>query len=310
MIAGILGVRLRRAAISVGRRWNNAPMATRSRGTAVCVERGAKKVFASALEWPGWSRSGKTEEAALEALAEYLPRYAAVADRARVELPKTAADSFDVVERVDGDAGTDFGVPSIAARADFEPVSADEAARIAALVTGAWTDFDEIVVVTPAVLRKGPRGGGRDRDKMVGHVLEAESAYARKIGIKLPPPAIDDIEAIEALREAIATELALPSDGSPPVERGWPHRYAARRIAWHVLDHAWEMQDRTEPGSELPADLPAPARRALEGAGYTTLDALAAVSERDLLLLHGMGPKAVSQLREALAEHKLTFAGE
>jgi len=285
-------------------------MATRSRGTAVFVETGAKKVFASALDWPGWSRSGKTEQAALEALAEYLPRYAVVADRARVTLPKTAADSLEVVERFDGDAGTDFGLPSITARADFRPVGADEAARIAALVAGAWTVFDEIVVVTPPVLRKGPRGGGRDRDKMIGHVLEAEAGYARKIGIKMAPPAIDDVEAIEALREAIATELALPSDGSSPVERGWPHRYAARRIAWHVLDHAWEMQDRTEPGSELPAGLPAPARRALEGAGYTTLDALTAVSERDLLLLHGMGPKAVGQLREALAEHRLTFAGE
>jgi hypothetical protein len=285
-------------------------MATRSRGTAVCVERGAKKVFASALDWPGWSRSGKTEEAALAALAEYLPRYAVVADRAGVALPKNAADSLDVVERVHGDAGTDFGVPSIAAQADFRPVSAADAARITALVTGAWTVFDEIALVTPPVLRKGPRGGGRDRDKMIGHVLEAESAYARKIGIKLPPPAIDDVEAVEALREAIATELALPSDGSPPVERGWPHRYAARRIAWHVLDHAWEMQDRTEPGAELPANLSAPARRALEGAGYTTLDALTRVRADDLLLLHGMGPKALAQLREALAEHKLGFADE
>ena len=33
-------------------------------------------------------------------------------------------------------------------------------------------------------------------------------------------------------------------DGSVPVPKGWPHRYAARRIAWHVLDHAWEMEDR------------------------------------------------------------------
>jgi hypothetical protein len=297
------------APAGVGGRWNNAPMAKRSRGTAVFVEVGAKKVFASALEWPGWSRSGKSEEAALAALADYLPRYAIVADRARVELAATAADAFDVVERLDGDAGTNFGVPTIVAEADVRRVTEADAARLAALVTGAWTVFDETVVVTPAALRKGPRGGGRDRDKMVGHVLEAESGYARRIGIKLPPPAIDDVDAIEALRESIATELALPSDGSPPVERGWPHRYAARRIAWHVLDHAWEMQDRTDPAADLPADLPAPARRALEGAGYTTLEHLTVISEQDLLLLHGMGPKAVGQLREALAEHKLTFAG-
>jgi hypothetical protein len=40
--------------------------------------------------------------------------------------------------------------------------------------------------------------------------------------------------------------LALPADGARPVPKGWLPRYAARRIAWHVLDHAWEMQDRTE----------------------------------------------------------------
>jgi hypothetical protein len=285
-------------------------MAKRSRGTAVCVEVGAKKVFASALEWPGWSRGATSEEAALAALAEYLPRYAVVADRARVDLPATAADTFEVVERLDGDAGTDFGLPSIVAKADSRQVTEADAAQLAALVTGAWTVFDEIVVVTPAELRKGPRGGGRDRDKMIGHVLEAESGYARKLGIKMPPPAIDDMDAIEALREAIATEIALPSDGSPPVERGWPHRYAARRIAWHVLDHAWEMQDRTEAPADLPESLSAPARRALEAAGYTTLERLTTVSERDLLLLHGMGPKGIRVLREALADRKLTLAGD
>ena len=50
-----------------------------------------------------------------------------------------------------------------------------------------------------------------------------------------------------ALRGVVATVLATPSDGTPLVPNGWTIRYAARRIAWHVLDHAWEMTDRTEP---------------------------------------------------------------
>jgi hypothetical protein len=82
---------------------------------------------------------------------------------------------------------------------------------------------------------------------MVDHVLGAEAAYARQLGVKLPQPAIDDRAAIAALREAILAVLREPSDGSPPKPKGWPPRYAARRIAWHVLDHAWEMQDRAEP---------------------------------------------------------------
>jgi LmbE family N-acetylglucosaminyl deacetylase len=95
-------------------------------------------------------------------------------------------------------------------------------------------------------------GGGRDRDKMVDHVLGAEAGYARKLGIKQPQPAIDDRAAIAALREALLEVLRAPSDGSPPVPKGWPPRYAARRLAWHVLDHAWEMQDRTEPAEHTP----------------------------------------------------------
>lgn len=79
---------------------------------------------------------------------------------------------------------------------------------------------------------------------MIDHVLGAEAAYGRKIGVKHKPPALDDVDAIEALRADLIAVLAAPSDGSAPVTKGWPARYAARRIAWHVLDHAWEMEDR------------------------------------------------------------------
>src|SRR5690606_9634420 len=107
--------------------------------------------------------------------------------------------------------------------------------------------FDEVAAATPEELRKGPRGGGRDRDKMITHVLEAENSYARQIGIRVPAPALGDLEAIEAQRLAIAAVLGERSDGGPVVpEKKWTARYAARRIAWHVLDHAWEMIDRTE----------------------------------------------------------------
>jgi hypothetical protein len=97
-----------------------------------------------------------------------------------------------------------------------------------------------------AELRKGPRGGGRDRDKLIDHVIGAETAYARKLGVKPKQPAIDDIAAIEELREAITAVVGAPSDGSPVLPDGWTTPYAARRIAWHVLEHAWEMQDRAE----------------------------------------------------------------
>ena len=96
-------------------------------------------------------------------------------------------------------------------------------------------------------MRKGPRGGGRDRDKMVGHVIEADHAYAREIGLRMQEPRFGDRASIEAERAAVLEALRQPSDGGPLADRKWTQRYAARRIAWHALDHAWEMEDRSEP---------------------------------------------------------------
>jgi hypothetical protein len=219
----------------------------RARSTAVGVELGSKRAFACALDWPGWCRSGKTEELALAALAAYAPRYAVVAEQAGIALPAGAGDRFQVVERLEGSGATDFGVPQEVAAAEAAPVRAAEAERRSKLVTAAWAVLDRVVAGAPAELRKGPRGGGRDRDKIVDHVLGAEAAYARKLGIKHPQPARDDRAAIEALHEDIIAVLGAASNGSPPVPKGWPPRYAARRIAWHVLDHAWEIEDRSTP---------------------------------------------------------------
>jgi hypothetical protein len=212
--------------------------------TAVYLEIGKKRVFACALDWSGWARSGRDEEQALAALADYLPRFAPVAKRAGIVLPSGAADKFRVVERLPGNATTDFGAPGQVASADAEPTDKATGEQMAALLTAAWKTLDLVAAKSPAELRKGPRGGGRDRDKMIDHVIGAEAAYARKIGVRHRQPAMDDDKAIAAMREDILAVIREPSDGKPPVPNGWPVRYAARRIAWHVLDHAWEMQDR------------------------------------------------------------------
>ena len=91
-----------------------------------------------------------------------------------------------------------------------------------------------------------PRGGGRDRDKVYAHVLAAETAYARKIGVRHKEPSLDDAGAIAALRADIGAVLTAARAAEPPTANGWLPRYAARRVAWHVLDHAWEIEDRSE----------------------------------------------------------------
>ena len=211
---------------------------------SVFIEVGSKRVFASAADWPGWCRTAKTEELALEALLAYVPRFEVVARHAGIAFP--SAIELSVVEHLPGDATTDFGAPSTTAEAEREKLTAAKAKRQVALVRAAWAVLEEIAAQSPAELRKGPRGGGRDRDKMLDHVVGAECAYARKIGLKIKQPAFDDHDAVAAMREEIAAVLGSTSDGSPVVERGWTSRYTARRIAWHALDHAWEMQDRSD----------------------------------------------------------------
>ena len=230
-------------------------------GTPVYLEIGSKRVFAAALEWPGWCRSGKDEDGALEALAAAAPRYAVAAARAGFPLPEGAADDFRVVERVPGSASTDFGAPGAIPAHDSEPLTAEEAGRLAALLAASWELLDRVAAAAPAELRKGPRGGGRDTGAVVDHVAAAELSYARKLGVKQPG------EEVSELRRAILEVLSRPSGGAPAVERGWPPRYAARRFAWHVLDHAWEIEDRGDPmppgtpsRSGGPTSAPAPRR--------------------------------------------------
>lgn len=219
-----------------------------ARSIGVIIEAGSKKAFATAVDWAGWSRSGKTDELALEALVAAAPRYAIVAKEAGQAFPPRASDpeAFEVVERTGGGSGTEFGVPSSITDLDRRRVTAKEAARLADIVAAAWAVFDRVAASAPAELRKGPRGGGRDRDKMLGHVIESDWYYAREMGIREKQPDAADRAAVDAMRASMLEVLREPSDGSPLAGRKWPPRYAARRIAWHALDHAWEMEDRTE----------------------------------------------------------------
>ena len=111
----------------------------------VAVETGTKKVFATAVDWPGWSRSGKTADLALEALTRYGPRYASVAREADESFADdVAAGDLEVVEQAEGGSGTEFGVPSRVTDADRRPVSEVEADRLCRLVGAAWTVFDRV----------------------------------------------------------------------------------------------------------------------------------------------------------------------
>ena len=224
--------------------------APRSEHNRVYIETGKSRCFACSLYWPGLSRAGKGEEAALSALADYVPRYAVVAAKAGVDFPMTPEQEepvrpWSVVQRVPTrSGGADFGAPTAVLDSDSADWSAGEISRTAALLAASWEVLDEVAAGAPQALRKGPRGGGRDRDAITQHVAAGEQLYGRKVGLKLPVPHEGEREVVMANRAAILDWCR--SGGTRVPERpGWPLRYASRRLIWHILDHAWEIEDRS-----------------------------------------------------------------
>jgi hypothetical protein len=211
----------------------------------VFVEAGQRRVFASALDWPGWARRDKTEELALAALADYLPRYAPIVKLAG--LPAVRGE-LAITERHPGVAKlADFGAVGEIAPSETRPLSASEGARLAKLLEASWEAFDSGVSVAPATLRRGPRGGGRDTAQIVDHVNDSEVMYAQKMGLARDKAAEAGPDAAAVLRRRISVALRSPADLVMPA-KGWPPRYAVRRMAWHVLDHLWEIEDKSDPG--------------------------------------------------------------
>jgi hypothetical protein len=219
---------------------------------AVYLEVGAERTFAGAVEWPGWCRSGRSEEDALSALVAYAPRYARVVEAAGLSWSKPGTP--DVVERLKGSSGTDFGVPSVALAADERPLDDADLDRQSRLLTASWQAFDiawREAEEAGVELRKGPRGGGRDLPKLEEHVLGGEEAYLSLLGSRHPRmPAASPADRMVAVRATVLATLAARARGEPIAEpsraaRTWSPRYFVRRSAWHALDHAWEIEDRS-----------------------------------------------------------------
>ncbi|MFZ0324839.1 MAG: hypothetical protein WAN48_12015 [Actinomycetes bacterium] len=204
----------------------------------IAVEIGRKKVFAWAVDWPGWCRSARDQDGAVQALDMYWERYAAAVALGGITVPTLR--TVRITETLPGTATTDFGAPDAVTEHDQAPLGGAALKRQLACLSAAWASLDQTVSEAPPSLRKGPRGGGRDRDAVLDHVLEAERAYARKVGVTAKAG-----DPVDARRDALLAGLALAArPTSAPT--AWPVRYALRRITWHVLDHVWEIEDRTD----------------------------------------------------------------
>jgi hypothetical protein len=203
-----------------------------------------KKAVAVAPDWPGLERGAKTGEAAIERLFSYLPRYAQVAKLAGMDAEFATISSIDVIEHYPGSGSTDFwGISFAFSDIDTQDMSREELARELTLMRACWALFDEVRSRVSAQMQPGPRGGGRDRDQIVRHVVHTEQDWAKKLGVPRPDGATLSDEALRAHRDAYCTAIRA-FHAERKMARTWPLRYLIRHTAYHTLDHAWEMEDR------------------------------------------------------------------
>ncbi len=203
-----------------------------------------KKVVAVAPEWPGLSRGAKSEEAAIERLLAYVPRYAPVAERAGMSAPFAALGGVTVVERYPGTGSTDFwGISFAFSSFDRAPLSADALEHDLTLMRASWAFFDEVRARVSPEMQRGPRGGGRDREQIVRHTFLAELDWTKKLGLPVELAPLLTDAGLRAHRDAYCAAIrTLHAQGKGA--RTWPLRYLIRHTAFHSLDHAWEMEDK------------------------------------------------------------------
>ncbi len=203
-----------------------------------------KRVVAVAPDWPGLERGARTEDGAIERLLAYVPRYAKVAQLAGMEAAFSPLARVDVVERYLGTGSTDFwGISFAFSSIDKQTMVGGELNRELALMQACWVFFDDVRSRVSPEMQKGPRGGGRDRDRIVSHIFANEQDWAKGLGVHTPDGAMLTGEGLKAHRDAYCHAIR-DYHLLGKLAGKWPLRYLIRHTAYHTLDHAWEMEDK------------------------------------------------------------------
>jgi hypothetical protein len=213
------------------------------------IQRGpkGKRAVAFSPDWPGWNRGGKSAELALEALETYRDRYRPVAGLAGLQEEFDAAGPLEIVEDMVGTGMTDFyGISFSPASTEHEPMAVAELERAITLLQAAWAFFDDVAARVSPELRKGPRGGGRDRERIVRHVIRNESEdFARQVGLRIPEEGALTPDGLRQYRvDYVAAMRAYNAGEIERRKRSWTLPFLIRHSAYHTLDHAWEMGDK------------------------------------------------------------------
>jgi hypothetical protein len=213
------------------------------------IERGTKgrRSVAFSIDWPGWSRGAKSAELALETLESYRQRYRPVPSLAGMAEEFDAAGPLEVVEDKVGTGSTDFwGISFSPSAAEQGPMTEVDLERGVALLRACWTYFDSVAARVSPDMRKGVRGGGRNRDEIIRHTIRQESeSFAVQVGLRIEEGAALTPHGLGRHRETYVAAMRAYNAGE--VERrmrSWTLPFLIRHSAFHTLDHAWEMEDK------------------------------------------------------------------
>ena len=219
------------------------------------VERGPKnkRSVAFSLDWPGWSRGAKTAELALESLEAYRERYRPIAILAGMSEEFESAGRLKVVEDRVGTGSTDFwGISFSPSTRERRRLREAELERAITLLQACWKFFDRVAARVSPEMRKGPRGGGRDRDRIIRHTIRVESEdFAKQVGLRIEEEAALTPAGLRRHRKAYVAAMRAYNAGE--VERrmrSWTLPFLIRHSAFHTLDHAWEMEDKDLTGED------------------------------------------------------------
>ena len=219
------------------------------------IERGpkGKRSVVFSLDWAGWNRGGKTPEEALETLEAYRARYRPIADLAGMAPKFDAAGPLEIVEDRVGPGSVDFwGISFSPSSTEHGPMTEAELERGITLLKACWAFFDGVAARVSPEMRKGPRGGGRDRDRIIRHTIRNESEeFAKKVGLRIPEEAALTPDGLRQHRETYVAAMRAYNAGEVEKQmRSWSLPFLIRHSAFHTLDHAWEMEDKDLTGEE------------------------------------------------------------
>ncbi len=202
--------------------------------------------MAFAVDWPGWSRGARTPELALGTLESYRDRYRPIALAARMVTEFDRGGPLEIIEDRVGTGSTDFwGISFSPSACERDPMAADELDRKILLLRACWTFFDRVAANASAEMRRGPRGGGRDRDQIIRHTIRTESEeFAKRLGLRIPERAALTPEGLASHRTAYIQAMRAYNAGEGRPMRTWSLPFLIRHSAYHVMDHAWEMEDK------------------------------------------------------------------